>query len=116
MHVFLGDMAAQFIGWAQSPFQMEVGFASLGIAVTGIISFRSSIAFRAATVTVPSIFCLGAAGGHIYQMISQHNFAPGNAGIIFWTDMIIPVISFLLLAWQWRCYQYIKENIEKKIA
>ena len=28
MHVFYGDMAAKFIGWEQSPFQLEVGFAS----------------------------------------------------------------------------------------
>jgi hypothetical protein len=28
-HVFVGDLAAEFIGWANSPFQAEVGFASL---------------------------------------------------------------------------------------
>ncbi len=45
----------------------------------------------------PSIFLLGAAGGHIYQMITAHNFAPGNAGVIFWTDILLPVIGFVLL-------------------
>lgn len=30
-HVFFGDIAAKFIGWEQSPFQAEVGFASLGM-------------------------------------------------------------------------------------
>ena len=30
-HVFLGDIAAKFIGWENSPFQAEVGFASLGV-------------------------------------------------------------------------------------
>lgn len=39
MHVFFGDMAARFIGWAQSPFQAEVGFASLGFAVVGLLAF-----------------------------------------------------------------------------
>lgn len=39
MHVFFGEMAAIFIGWAQSPFQAEVGFASLGFAVLGLIAF-----------------------------------------------------------------------------
>jgi hypothetical protein len=29
-HVFFGETAAAFIGWADSPFQLEVGFASLG--------------------------------------------------------------------------------------
>jgi len=37
MHVFYGDMAAKFIGWEQSPFQLEVGFASLGFAVVGLM-------------------------------------------------------------------------------
>jgi small-conductance mechanosensitive channel len=35
LHVFFGEMTAQFIGWADSPFQTEVGFASLGFAVVG---------------------------------------------------------------------------------
>ena len=29
-HVFFGQMCAAFIGWADSPFQFEVGTASLG--------------------------------------------------------------------------------------
>lgn len=97
MHVFFGDFTAEFIGWPQSPFQMEVGFASLGIAVNGLISFRSKIAFRAATIIVPALFLWGAAGVHLYQMITAHNFEPGNAGMIFWTDILIPVVAFLLL-------------------
>ena len=28
LHVFFGKMAAAFIGWEDSPFQLEVGFAS----------------------------------------------------------------------------------------
>lgn len=40
MHVFFGDMAAAFIGWANSPFQAEVGYASLGFAATGFLAFR----------------------------------------------------------------------------
>ena len=35
MHVFFGEMAARFIGWADSPFQLEVGMASLGSAAIG---------------------------------------------------------------------------------
>jgi len=102
MHVFFGNIAAQFIGWQQSPFQLEVGFASLGFGVVGIISFWSSINFRAAALLGPACFLWGAAGGHIYQMITQHNFAPGNAGIIFWTDIFIPLIGFILLYLQYK--------------
>ena len=42
MHTFFGGMAARFIGWADSPFQAEVGFASLGFAVIGFLAFRGS--------------------------------------------------------------------------
>jgi hypothetical protein len=34
-HIFFGEMAARFIGWADSPFQFEVGAASLGFSAVG---------------------------------------------------------------------------------
>jgi hypothetical protein len=102
MHVFFGTMAARFIGWADSPFQAEVGFASLGFAAVGFLAFRGDHGLRMAAVIGPSLFLLGAAGGHIYQMITAHNFAPGNAGIIFWTDILVPAIGFALLCLQRR--------------
>ncbi|WP_367606983.1 DUF6790 family protein [Legionella sp. W05-934-2] len=102
MHVFFGDMAAAFIGWSQSPFQLEVGFASLGFCVVGLLSFWGNLGFRAATILAPSFFLWGAAGGHIYQMIVAHNFAPGNAGIIFWSDILIPIIGLTLLYMQYQ--------------
>jgi hypothetical protein len=97
MHVFFGQIAARFIGWADSPFQAEVGFASLGFAAVGFLAFRGDHGLRMAAVVGPSLFLLGAAGGHVYQMITAHNFAPGNAGIIFWTDILVPAIGFVLL-------------------
>lgn len=102
MHVFYGNVAAAFIGWSQSPFQLEVGFASLGFAVVGIMSFWCGLGFRAATIIAPSFFLWGAAGGHIYQMISHHNFAPGNAGVIFYSDIILPIIGLSLLWLQYK--------------
>lgn len=97
IHVFFGEMAARFIGWADSPFQTEVGFASLGFAAVGFLAFRGDRGLRTAAVIGPALFLLGAAGGHIYQMITTHNFAPGNAGVIFWTDILVPAIGFVLL-------------------
>jgi hypothetical protein len=41
-HTFFGELAAGFIGWEDSPFQAEVGFASLGFAVVGFLAFRRS--------------------------------------------------------------------------
>lgn len=102
MHVEFGQMAAAFIGWPDSPFQAEVGFASLGFGVVAIIAAWGSPGMRIAAVLGPAIFLLGDAAGHIRQMILADNFAPGNAGPVFWTDILIPVAGFLLLWFQHR--------------
>jgi hypothetical protein len=101
-HMFFGEMAARFIGWADSPFQFEVGAASLGFAVIGFIAAFRSFDLRLGAVIGPSIFTLGAAAGHVREMITAHNFASGNAGVIFYTDIFIPLVGFLLLWLQWR--------------
>ena len=59
-HVFFGDIAAKFIGWENSPFQAEVGFASLGVGIAGVIAFKASLPFRFATLIPPSAFSWGA--------------------------------------------------------
>jgi hypothetical protein len=96
-HVFFGETAARFIGWADSPFQREVGFASLGFAVVGLLAFRGSFDMRVAAVVGPACFLLGAAGGHILEIFRTGNFAPGNAGVILYTDIFLPLIGFALL-------------------
>jgi hypothetical protein len=102
VHVFYGQMAATFIGWAPSPFQTEVGFASLGFGVLGILARWQGLGFRAATVLGPAFFLWGAAGVHIYAMITTHNFAPGNAGFVFWTDLLTPLLGLILIFLQSR--------------
>ena len=102
-HVFFGDMAAKFIGWENSPFQAEVGFASLGVGIAGVIAFKASLPFRFATLIPPSAFSWGAASGHIYQMIVAHNFSPGNVGLVLPIDILMPFIGFGFL---WRSYKH----------
>ncbi len=101
MHVFFGETAAKFIGWADSPFQFEVGTASLGFGVVGLLAFRSDFGLRLAAITGPAMFLWGAAVGHVQQMIGEGNFAPGNAGVTFWMDILLPIVGYVLLAgWQ----------------
>lgn len=102
MHAFYGEMVAHFIGWADSPFQLEVAYASLGFAAVGFFAFKNTLAVRFAAILGPSAFLWGAGGGHIYQMITAHNFAPGNAGAVLYTDILLPVIGFMLLWLKWR--------------
>jgi hypothetical protein len=102
MHAFFGQMVADFIGWADSPFQFEVATASLGFSVVGFLAAFRSFDLRLAAIVGPSLFALGAAAGHVYQMVTEHNFAPGNAGVVFYMDIITPLIGFLLLWLQHR--------------
>jgi hypothetical protein len=102
MHVFFGEMSARFIGWADSPFQFEVGMASLGFSAVAFMAAFRSFDLRLAAILGSSVFLLGAAAGHIYQMVTERNFAPGNAGIIFYMDIIVPLVGFALLALQHR--------------
>jgi uncharacterized protein DUF6790 len=92
-----------FIGWANSPFRLEVGFASFGFGLVGLIASWRGFDMRLAAILGPSAFLWGAAGVHIYHMIVEHNFAPGNAGIIFWSDILVPIIGFTFLWLQHRC-------------
>lgn len=96
-HALFGAMAAAFIGWADSPFQFEVGTASLGFSLAGFFAAFAGFDRRLIAVIGPGIFTLGAAVGHVEQMVTAHNFAPGNAGAIFYTDIIIPIFGFVLL-------------------
>lgn len=95
VHSVFGDFSAQVIGWPQSPFQLEVAFASLGFALVGFLAFsrRSDLRVKLAAVLGVTPFLWGAAGGHIYQLVAHGNHAAGNAGIILWTDLLLPVFG-----------------------
>lgn len=101
MHTVFAEFVAEFIGWESSPFQHEVGFASLGFGVIGLLAFRGSFDLRAASIIGPTCFLWGAAGVHIQDMIRSQNFAPGNAGVVFWTDIFLPIIGLALLYQQY---------------
>ncbi|HEX6661863.1 MAG TPA: DUF6790 family protein [Sphingomicrobium sp.] len=106
-HVFAHQMAARLIGWADSPFQLEVGFASLGFGLIGLLATWRSFDLRLAAVLGPACFLWGAAGVHVHSMIVDHNFAPGNAGVIFWSDILDPIVGFVLL---WLQHKYEREG------
>ena len=96
-HLFFPDVAARMIGWEPSPFQFEVGMADLAIGATAVLSFWRDLSFKGAIVMVNAIFLLGDAYGHVKQMIVAGNFAPGNAGTPFISDIALPVLTIVLL-------------------
>jgi hypothetical protein len=97
-HIFFPAVAAAYIGWQTSPFQFEVGMADLAIGVTACVSFWQDLSFKAAAICAASVFLLGDAIGHVHQMVIAGNFAPGNAGVPFYMDIICPLLAISLLA------------------
>ncbi len=90
--MFAPEESARLIGWQDSPFQYEVGMADLTVGVLGVLAFRRNLGFRLATTIAVVCWLGGDAIGHIHQMVTAHNFAPGNAGSWFWCDILFPIV------------------------
>jgi hypothetical protein len=90
--VFFPDMAASSIGWANSPFQYEIGIADLAIGVVAIISFWRSLEFKTPVVIYITLFCLGVAIGHIFQAVEAHDYAANNFDLL-----LIETIALMIL-------------------
>lgn len=98
-HLAFPAEAARAIGWAQSPFQTEVGFANLGIGLAGLVgAFHADRGFRLAVAVVSLGFLGGAAANHVVEIATSGNYAAGNAGPILYTDVLTPLSLLILLA------------------
>jgi Family of unknown function (DUF6790) len=102
MHVFFPSVSAANIGWPESPFQYEVGIADLTVGVLGLLAFWSNFSFRLAAAVAAIVWYWGDAVGHVRQMIVADNFAPGNAGPWFWTDVLVPLLLVISLIVVWK--------------
>jgi hypothetical protein len=95
-HLFLPAPIAESIGWPTSPFQWEVGLACVSYGVLGVTASSFERDYTLAAIVAFSIFMVGAAVGHVRSMVRDRNFAPGNAGYIFWYDILAPVLLIVL--------------------
>jgi len=96
-HVFFAEQAAASIGWANTPFQYEVGVANLGLGLASIYAAFRGFEARLAVGIVAACFLIGAGIIHIVDIVAQGNLAPGNAGPILVTDFLTPVVILVLL-------------------
>ena len=104
-HVFFAEQAAASIGWANTPFQYEVGVANLGLGLAAIYAAFKGFEARLAVAIVGACFLIGAGIIHIVDIAGQGNLAPGNAGPILVTDFLTPLAILVLLAFaseKWR--------------
>jgi hypothetical protein len=96
-HVFFAEQAAASIGWANTPFQYEVGVANLGLGLASIYAAFRGFEARCAVAIVAACFLIGAGVIHIVDIVGRGNLAPGNAGPILVTDFLTPVAILVLL-------------------
>ncbi len=73
-----------------------MGLASLATGLLGVMASGFGDEFTLATIIAFSVFYLGAAVGRLREMVTERNFAPGNAGPIFFFDVIVPVYLIVL--------------------
>jgi len=74
--------------------QLEPGAALPGPFVSGGPSRRAA---SSKTAVVEDRFC--AAGGHIYQMIVNHDYAANNVGLLLFSDIAINSVGLILVIW-----------------
>ncbi len=97
-HTIFADKTAAYIGWpAGNPFQYEVAVANLSYGILGILCIWLKDKFWIATFIGFSVLYFGAAYGHIVQILTHHNYSPGNAGSPLIYDIAAPLIGFALL-------------------
>jgi hypothetical protein len=110
-HIFFADQTAASIGWAAgSPFQREIGFANLAIAVLGITCIWLRGNYWVATVVATTILLWGAAYVHIVDIMVHGNYAPYNAGGPLYNDILVPLITIVLLAAYVRTAKLVNED------
>ncbi len=99
-HTVFADQVAESIGWpTHSGFQFEVAMANLGLGVLGMwCEFTHSRSFWLATIVMTTVYLVGAAAGHVRDMVVEHNFSVNNAGFIFYWDWMMPAALIALYA------------------
>jgi hypothetical protein len=96
-HVFFADATAELIGWPKgSGFQFEVGLHDGAWGILGFLCVFFGGGFWLATTIGWSFFLLGAAWGHVRDIVVAGNLAPYNLVPAF-TDAFIPVYLIGLL-------------------
>jgi peptidoglycan/LPS O-acetylase OafA/YrhL len=97
MHTLNARATAEMIGFPpDNPFQWEVAFADLAIGVLGLACLWRRDFWWPAAIAV-AVYFWGCAWGHIYQLVAHDNHEPGNAGVVLYLDILVPLAVLVLL-------------------
>lgn len=84
-----GPEIAAGIGWSWSPFQYELAFSELGLAVLGLISPLFRKEFWLATIIGSVVWLIGGSVVHLYYLLVLGNEAIAHANfVIVWNIFI----------------------------
>ena len=78
-------------------FQQELANASLGFGIIGVLCIWIRGHFWTATVIGSSIWLFGDAIDHLRDIFLNNNLSEINTGIVFYSDLIIPIFAVFLL-------------------
>ncbi len=92
----MSDFIARNIGYRQSMFQWEVGWADLAFGVLGIGAIWKRDSWLTAAVVAIAVGYGGDAIGHIMQYVAHNNLAPDNVWAIP-SDILQPIVLVVLL-------------------
>lgn len=111
-HFFLTEQVAEYIGWRESPFQLELAGYHLAFGLMCMLSiWNRNAGYWGAMVHGMAIFLFTAGGVHIYEIFEHQNHQPGNAGIsIIVNDTLYPAVVLLIY---WR-YQMAQNGVSNK--
>ena len=98
-HIFFGKAISRSIGFARSPFELEVGFANLGFGVAALMAGSYQKEYWLAIIVANSIFRVGCGVGHVKQIIMDRNFAVNNTAILFLNFVVHAFLVITYLAW-----------------
>lgn len=96
------EYVATYIDWTACQFEQEMANVNLAFSVLGILCIWLRGNFWTATVLGFSIWIFTDGIHHLYEMFDKHNYAPGNVGVPLVTDLVIPTILMILLAFYLR--------------
>ena len=96
MHTVFARKTAANIGWETNGFQYEIGFASLGLGVAGILAGATVPAAWLPVAAAGGIFLFLAGVNHIRDMAKDRNFSAGNTTILLY-DFGLPISYVIAL-------------------
>lgn len=81
---------------APDPAQFQLGLAALGVAAVGMAGAWGGVGMRLAALIAPTVWIVGALVGR----------AMGQPGLFGPGDLLLPLVGFALLAWQFRAQRH----------